>query len=98
MNWHKYSLVDYENYLNDFYSNLESRSIILNSDADSFSESIIDYRRLIFNHDLGEVERALERISSRRKVRSSIYLEKSVKYLKDHYDDLNALFLNFSPN
>ena len=97
INWNNYSSVSYEEYLKDFYTKLSERTVSLSTEANDFLESVVYYERLSFYYDLSGVERALERISKRRKLNSKIDLIDSLNELQSHYERVNELFLDFFP-
>ena len=97
ISWHRYSELSYEDYIQGFYSKLKSRNLQLDESGELFLLSIVDSNRLGLYDNIPGVERALERISQRRKLRSKIDITLSIKELNEHHDQLLDDFNIFFP-
>ena len=97
VSWDKYSAISYEDYIQRFYGQLAKRNLMLGEDGEVFLTSIIESNRLGIYANVNGVERALARISQRRKVRSKIDITLSTKELNENHDQLLADFNSFFP-
>jgi acyl carrier protein phosphodiesterase len=97
ISWHKYSAISYEGYIENFYDQLSQRNLVLGEEGEVFLESIIESNRLGIYDTISGVERALERISQRRKVGSKIDIVLSIKELNENHEELLEKFNIFFP-
>ena len=96
-NWQDYSDEPYRDYVDAFYSSLKVKTLALHEDSEVFIESIYKSDRLGIYDKIEGVEQALERISSRIRLRTIIDIRESVVELNENYDVLLSDFREFFP-
>ncbi|MCM8538965.1 MAG: ACP phosphodiesterase [Lentisphaeraceae bacterium] len=93
--WQSYSDISYREYVNDFYSLLKMKTLPLHKDSEIFIESIYTSDRLGIYDRIEGVKQALERISSRIRLRTKIDIRESIVELNENYDVLLSDFRAF---
>ena len=89
--------MSYHAYVNEFYKNLDAVKPEYEQDIQELIDSIIQLNRLGLYDKIEGIEKALERISKRRKINSSINITLSTVELKEHFNVLIKDFNVFFP-